>query len=105
MPIPEEPYVVYGIVTQAGVPQSSVTVTITNLTIGGSDTRTTDANGNYIYDDLAQLPNNYSPTDIIQVSSPGKCSKFTAAQSPEEKEINLTISLIPIVVHHYRQLK
>lgn len=101
---PPNPYPLYGTVTQAGVPQSGVTVTVTNLTLGGSDTRITDADGNYIYDDLAQLPNNYSPADIIQVSSPGKCSKFTAASLPEEKQIDLSISLIPIVTHH-KQLR
>ena len=91
--------------TQSGVPQSGVTVTITNLTLSGSDTRTTDVDGNYIYDDLVQLPNSYSPNDIIQVSSPGKCSKFTAAQLPEEKQIDLSISIVPIIIHHNRQLR
>lgn len=103
MSIPENPYIVYGMVTQAGVPQSSVTVTVTNLTLGGSDTCMTDINGNYIYDDLAQLPNKYYPNNIIQISSPGKCSKFTVASLPEEKQIDLSISLIPITVHHYKQ--
>jgi len=103
MPIPGFPYIVYGTITQGGVPQSGVTVTIENLTAGGSDTRTTDASGQYIYDDLAQLPNGYSPGDTIQVSSPGKCVKFTATSEPEEKQVDLSISLIPIAIHHYNQ--
>ncbi len=102
---PPNPYIIWGTITQAGVPQSGVTVTITNLTAGGSDTRTTDVDGNYIYDDLVQLPNSYSPSDIIQVSSPGKCSKFTAASLPEERQIDLSISIIPIITHHNGQLR
>jgi len=101
--IPEFPYIVYGTVTQGGAPQSGVTVTIENLTAGGSDIRTTEADGTYVYDDLTQLPNSYSPGDTIQVSSPGKCVKFTATSEPEEKQVDLSISLIPIAIHHYNQ--
>ena len=103
MPIPEFPYIIYGTITQSGVPQSGVTVTIENLTAGGSDTRITEADGTYIYDDLVQLPNSYSPGDTVQVSVPGKCIKFTAAAEPEEKLVDLSISLIPIAIHHYNQ--
>ena len=103
MPIPDFPYIIYGTITQGGVPQSGVTVTIENLTAGGSDTRTTEADGTYIYDDLAQLSNGYSVGDTIQVSVPGKCIKFTAASEPEEKLVDLSISLIPIAMHYYNQ--
>ena len=101
--IPEFPYIVYGAITQGGVPQSGVTVTIENLTAGGNDTRITEADGTYVYDDLTHLPNSYSPGDTIQISSPGKCVKFTAISEPEEKQVNLSISLIPIAIHHYNQ--
>jgi len=92
--IPEFPYIVYGTVTQGGAPQSGVTVTIENLTAGGSDTRITDASGQYLYDDLAQLPNSYSPGDTIQVSVPGKLDSFVAASEPEERPIDLEIIII-----------
>jgi len=106
MPIPAFPYIVYGTVTQGGVPQSGVTVTIENLTAGGSDTRVTDASGQYIYDDLSQLPNSYSPGDTIQVSVPGKSDTFVAASEPEEKLMDLAIGLlIPVAVHHYNQMR
>jgi hypothetical protein len=92
MPIPEAPYGIYGTITLAGVPQSGLTVTIENLTVGGSDTRTTDVDGHYVYDDLNQLSNSYSPGDTIQVSVPGKSNTFIAASEPEEKEMNLELS-------------
>ncbi len=90
---PPNPYIVYGTVTKNGSTQGSVTVTITNLTAPrqGSDTRTTDASGNYIYDDLALLPNGYASGDSIKVSlNDGFSQTFTAASSPEEKLVNLT---------------
>jgi len=99
MPIPDFPYIIYGTITQGGVPQSGVTVTIENLTADGSDTRITDASGQYIYDDLAQLPNGYSPGDTIQISVPGKSDTFIAAVAPEEKEMNLAIpAFIELIV-------
>jgi hypothetical protein len=90
MPIPEI-YPVYGTITQGGVPQSGMTVTIENLTAGGSDVRITDADGHYLYDDLNQLPNNYSPGDTIQVSVTGKSNTFIAASEPEEKLMDLEL--------------
>ncbi len=104
MPTPRFPYVVYGTITQGGVPQSGLTVTIENLTASGSDTRTTDADGHYVYDDIAQLPNSYSPGDTIQVSVPGKSDSFVATSEPEERLMDLAIGLLmPVAVHHYNQ--
>ena len=85
MPLPEFPYIVYGTIIKEGVPQSGVTVTIQSEY--GSDTRVTDADGHYIYDDLAALP--YAPGGVIAVSVPGASNSFIAASEPEEKEINL----------------
>lgn len=91
MPIPEFPYVCYGLIMQGGAPKVGVTVTIENLTLTGSDTCVTDSAGHYIYSDLAQLPNGYNIGDTIEVSVTGKSDTFIAASEPEEKEMNLTV--------------
>lgn len=95
MPVPPLPYIVFGTITEDGSPKASATVTITNQTAGGNDTTTTDADGNYIYDDLAALPNGYSQGDIIKVSVPNAEATFAAAASPEEKQVNLSYSTVP----------
>ncbi len=84
---PLNPYIIYGTVTINGVVQEELIVTITNLTAGGSGTTTTDASGNYIYDDLSQLSLGYTSGDSIQVSVSGASKIFTSAE-PEEKLIN-----------------
>lgn len=86
---PPSPYIVYGTAKKDDAVLASTTITITNVTAGGSDTRTTDASGNYIYDDLATLPNGYAPGDTIKVSSPEFLITFAAASAPEEKQIDL----------------
>jgi hypothetical protein len=102
MPIPESPYIVWGEITQGGNPKVSETVTIENITLGGSDTRITDAEGHYIYDDLWDLPNHYSSGNTIRVSVTGKSDTFVAASEPEEKQMNLAMGMImAIAVHHY----
>lgn len=87
-PIPLKPYVVYGIVRKNGIAQVGVTVTIENITLGGSATRTTESNGSYVYDSLTQLPNSYVATNVIKVSIDGSAHTFIAAASPEKKLIN-----------------
>lgn len=88
--IPAPPYIIFGTITQGGVPRNGVTVIIQNLTKGGSDTRITDASGHYIYDDLSQLPNGYSVGDTIQISSLNKTDTFIVASEPEEKQIDIS---------------
>lgn len=65
-------------------------VTIENATKGGSDTRTTDISGYYVYDDLTQLPNSYETGDLIRISihyPENRFSTFIATDTPEEKLI------------------
>ncbi len=95
---PPSPYVVYGIITEKGAPRANITVTITNAAIGGSETRVTDAEGKYIYDDLAQLPNGYVSGNMIQVRVPRKQAAFQAAAAPEERLINLDYTIKSVSV-------
>jgi hypothetical protein len=61
------PTLLSGVITLNGVPQIGVSVTIGNVTRGGSDTITTNSSG-YSYADLANLPNGYVAGNIIRVS-------------------------------------
>jgi len=85
------PYTVYGTVKVNGTAQSGATVTITNVTRGGSDTCTTDSSGNYVYDDLANLPNGYQAGDTIKVSAVNTDKTFTAASTPEQKQVDFLL--------------
>ncbi len=90
MPVPPNPYVVYGTVTVDGVLQSGITVTIICVYGEYPITTTTDSSGNYIFDDLAQLPYGYSIGDTVEVSISGASKSFIAG-FPEENQIDFNV--------------
>ena len=87
---PLDPYIIYGTITIDEVLQNNILITIENITNGGNGTINSNINGQYIYDDLAQLSLGYSNGDTIKVSVSENSVLFTAGL-PEIKLINFTI--------------
>lgn len=71
------PTIIYGVITEDGNPANAISVTIENITLGGSDTCVTNILGQYVYDDLSSLPNGFNDGDSIRVS----CGSGTGAST------------------------
>ncbi len=87
--IPPDPYSVEGTVIRDGAAAVGVTVTIRNLTKNTVGTRTTDANGQYLYDDIQDSTIQAVDGDSIQVSVPESDEVFIAG-TPEERVVDFT---------------